>query len=96
MLFQIFFGLTLSFSLFPGVLQARPVTFIKTDDWYTLFMVGLFNIFNVLGRALGGYPPLMISKERPFWLNFFAFSRVSIVAIAVVVELGVFADRPQL
>ena len=92
MLFQIFFGIALSFIVFPGILAAEPVTFIDSPEWNNLLVVGLFNIFDTVGRALGGYKPLMIDIEKRIWLHSFAFSRVLLVALPIMVEIGVFSN----
>ena len=44
--------------LLPGVLVAKPITFIDSDDWLNLFIIGLFNTFDVVGRTLGGIESL--------------------------------------
>ena len=90
MLFQILFGMTLSFSVFPGVLLTRPLTFIDSDDWNTMLILGLFNLFDVVGRTLGGIERLMISAERKFWLHFFALSRIAIVVLTIMIGCGIF------
>ena len=55
-------------------------------------VVGLFNIFDTVGRTLGGITPLMIDIEKRFWLHFFAFSRIILVTLPIMVEVGVFSD----
>ena len=93
MLFQVFFGMTLSFLVIPGVLESRPITFIKNDDWNNVLIIGLFNVFDTLGRSIGGYPPLMISMEKTFQLHLLAFSRILIVMLAIMIEVGVFSEN---
>ena len=90
LLFQIFFGFVLSFLVFPGVLQSKPVSFIDSTEWNNLMIVGLFNVFDTVGRTLGGIDALMISSKRKFCLNFFALSRVLLVILPILVEVGIF------
>ena len=92
MLFQVFFGIALSMICLPGVLVAVPITFIKSDDWFNLFIIGLFNSFDFTGRTLGGIESLQISIKRPFWLHGFAFSRIAFVILAILIEIGLFDD----
>ena len=83
--------MALSFIVFPGVLSAKPVSFIKSEDWNILLPVGLFNIFDVIGRSIGGYGPAMIGKERHFWLHALALARVILISLAIAVQLDVFS-----
>jgi len=87
--------MTLSFLVFPGVLQAKPLSYLESDDWNNVLVVGLFNIFDVVGRTLGGLPSIMISSERRFWLHSFAFARLLIVTLAILVQLGVFSGSQE-
>ena len=93
MLIQIIIGMTLSFSVFPGVLLTRPLTFINSEDWNTCLVLGLFNLFDVVGRTLGGIEMFMISAERKFWLHFFALSRSVIVVLTIMIGCGVFDNN---
>ena len=87
--------MVLSFIVFPGVLQARPVTFIGSVEWNGFLIVGLFNICDVIGRTVGGIPKVMISAESTFWLHLFAFSRISIVILAILIEVGLLTNAPH-
>ena len=93
MLFQVFFGMTLSFLVIPGVLEARPITFIESAEWNNLLIIGLFNVFDTAGRSIGGYTPLMIGMEETFLLHLFAFSRILIVIMAIMIEVGIFSGN---
>lgn len=96
MLFQVFFGMTLSYLVFPGVLTAQKITFIDSEEWYNLLILGLFNIFDTVGRTLGGINSLMIGMNKMPYLHTFAFSRVLIVLLAILTEVGVFDSVPGL
>ena len=92
MLLQVFLGMALSFVVFPGVLLAKPISFIDDTDWTELTIIGLFNTFDTLGRFLGGFGPLMIDIKRRFWLNLLALSRIFIVVLVILVAVGIFSD----
>ena len=96
MIFQIFFGMSLSYLVLPGILTAQPISFIDSPDWFNLLILGLFNIFDTLGRTLGGVPCLMISINKLPNFHIFAFSRVLIVLLAIFIEIGMFTDMPEL
>ena len=85
--------MTLSFLVIPGVLTSRPITFIKSEAWDNLLIIGMFNIFDTLGRSIGGYTPLMIDIENKVLLHLLAFSRIMIVLLAIMIEVGVFSDN---
>ena len=42
----------------------EPLSFVNSPEWNNLLIVGLFNIFDTIGRTLGGYKPLMIDINR--------------------------------
>ena len=94
MLFQVFFGMMLNYLLMPGVLTAKTITFIDSEEWYNLLIIGLFNIFDTVGRTLGGISCLMIGMNKMPYLHTFAFSRVLIVLLAILIEVGVFDSVP--
>ena len=96
MLFQVFFGMTLSYLVFPGVLTAQKITLIDSEEWYNLLILGLFNIFDTVGRTLGGINSIMIGMNKMTYLHTFAFSRVLIVLLAILTEVGVFESVPEL
>ena len=85
--------MALSYLVIPGVLTARPITFIDSIEWENLIVLGLFNIFDTIGRTLGGLGSLMISIDKTHFLHILAFSRILIVIMAIMIEVGVFSDN---
>ena len=61
-----------------------------------MLILGLFNIFDTVGRTLGGINCIMISINKSGYLHIFAFSRVSIVILAILIEVGVFSESSSL
>ena len=55
----------------------------------------MFNVFDVIGRTIGGIPMFMIDIERRFLLHLFAFSRILIIVLVIVVSVGAFSDSLQ-
>ena len=96
MLFQVFFGMSLSYLVIPGVLTVQTITFIDSEEWYNLLILGLFNIFDTVGRTLGGISSVMIGMNKMPYLHSFAFSRILIVLLAILVEVGMFDSVPEL
>ena len=96
MLFQVFFGMFLSFMVFPGLLIANPISTLESPDWTDLVCIGIFNIFDMLGRTLGGCDSLMIDIKRGFWLHFIGISRITIVALVIIVATGYFSYNTEL
>lgn len=50
----------ITFVVFPGVCMATSIKFLQGvsnySAWYGLFMVTVFNIFDTIGRSMGGMP----------------------------------------
>ena len=53
----------ITFLVFPGAALFTSLTFIKDRSWFTLFMVLEYNIFDTIGRYLGGIPKLWLNEK---------------------------------
>jgi len=48
----------ITFIVFPGVTCSSSIQFINSYAWYSLATVTWFNLFDTIGRFLGGVPVL--------------------------------------
>ena len=52
----------LTFMIFPGVTNNTSLTFLESDGpWYNIFLVTTFNLFDTIGRYVGGQEKYFIS-----------------------------------
>jgi len=54
MLFHVGFSMFVTFIVFPGVTAATSLSFISSRAWFDLVMVSIFNVFDTIGRYVGG------------------------------------------
>ena len=87
MLFHIGFSMFVTFIVFPGVTDDVFIPWLTNLAWLDLFMVTTFNIFDTVGRFIGGVPSLMLKKESPL-IHALGFGRLIFVAIAILIQVG--------
>ena len=75
--------MTITFIVFPGVTCSTGIGFLKTYTWYLLFIITMFNVFDTLGRFVGGVPILSIKSEAMIWA--LGFGRLVFVGIAIFI-----------
>ena len=88
MLFHVFFGMTVTFVVFPGVTDATSVEFLTNRAWFELFIVTMFNVFDTIGRYLGGMDCLMVKSDGP-GIHLVSFGRVAGIAVAILIMMKV-------
>ena len=54
MLFHIFWSMLVTFIVFPGVTCAQSLQYLNSYAWFSLLTVTLFNVFDTIGRYVGG------------------------------------------
>ena len=48
-------------------------------------MVTFFNVFDTLGRFVGGYPAFQISMTNRLWIQVIGFGRLPLAALAIII-----------
>jgi hypothetical protein len=82
MLFGVFWSMAVTFIVFPGVICAANFNLFSSDAWYSLFIVTIFNLFDTLGRYIGGLEKLQIRSNTI--INGLGFFRLVFVGISVM------------
>lgn len=79
-LFSVYFC---TFLVFPGTSDSTSISFIKSSAWFNVFFVSLFNVFDTIGRTMGGINTFFISVRALYALTFLRYLFVgTFVAIA--------------
>ena len=86
MLFHLFFSMLVSFVVFPGVMQATTVSYPSNRAWFELSIVTLFNIFDTLGRYIGGIGMFMF-QAKGFGIHLVGFGRILGIVIAILIMI---------
>ena len=76
-----------TFIVFPGVTCAQSLQYLNSYAWFSLLTVTLFNVFDTLGRYVGGVRLLQIPRASSavHWIGFGRFVCVA-VAIGLLVQ----------
>ena len=63
-----------TFMVFPGLTNSTTLTFLDSDGpWFQIFFMTTFNLFDTIGRYIGGQPNFFISQKLFYiqsWLRF--------------------------
>ena len=52
--------------VFPGLTNSTTLTFLESDGpWFQIFFMTTFNLFDTIGRYIGGQPNFFISQKVP-------------------------------
>ena len=78
--------MTITFVVFPAVLQNVKFTFVDSADWTSLIIITLFNVCDTIGRTLGGIKSLMFAKNGKA-IHIFCFSRLIFIATSTFLFL---------
>ena len=79
-LFHVFFSMFVTFIVFPGVNCSANLQFIDSFAWFSLLIVTIFNIFDTIGRFIGGFPSLQVDSKGTHAVG---FGRLLIVASSI-------------
>ena len=68
------YAFTLTFVVFPGVVQDTRFGFLRgwksEESWFILLTLTLFNVCDTIGRSAAGYSCLSISRRATLVLNY--------------------------
>ena len=84
MLFHVSFSMLVTFVVFPGVMDATSVGFLTSRSWFELMIVTLFNVFDTIGRYIGGLPSMMF-KQDGIGIHVVGFGRIAGIVIAIMI-----------
>jgi hypothetical protein len=71
-----------TFMVFPGVTNAPTLTFLDQDGrWFQIALISTFNLFDTIGRYMGGQPKYFISNIA---MQIWAWIRLIHIAAFVV------------
>ena len=89
MLFHVGFSMLVTFVVFPGVMEATSIPLVTNRAWFELLIVTLFNVFDTIGRYMGGIKVLMF-KEKGAGIHIVGFGRIAGIAVAIMIMMQVF------
>jgi len=95
MLFHIGFSLFVTFITFPGVTGTTSLSFIDSRAWFDLFMVTTFNVFDTIGRYLGGTHDFSGDPHTKYpFIHAVGFGRMIFVVfgILIMVQVSIFPE----
>ena len=68
------YSFTLTFIVFPGLVQDTDLKFIKgwknEDSWFVLVTLTEFNVFDTIGRSAAGWSCMNISRKATLIFNY--------------------------
>ena len=62
--FSLCINYVITFLIFPGLMATSTLSFITNPDWFVLFMVTLFNLFDTISRYFAANPKFQVTPIR--------------------------------